>query len=53
MEDYDPSLALKGLKIVCAGWESQKDKSLKSKKADILYRIAGIYMAEAKRMGKT
>ncbi|MHB8137730.1 MAG: type VI secretion system protein TssA [Smithellaceae bacterium] len=53
LEDYDPSLALRGLKIVCVGWESQKDKSLKSKKADVLYRIAGIDMAEAIRMGKT
>lgn len=51
LEDYDSALALKGLKMVCAGLESQDDESLKSKKADVLYRIARIDMAEAIRLG--
>ncbi len=32
LENYDSALALKGLKMVCEGLESQNDESLKSKK---------------------
>ena len=52
LENYDSALALKGLKMVCEGLESQNDESLKSKKAEVLYRIAKIDMAEAIRLGK-
>ncbi len=31
LENYDSALALKGLKMVCEGLESQNDESLKSK----------------------
>ncbi len=51
LEDYDSALALKGLKMVCTGLESQNDESLKRKKTDVLYRIARIDMAEAIRLG--
>ncbi len=53
LENYDPPLALKGLKMAWVGLESQNDESLKSKKADVIYRIAGIDMAEAIRLEKT
>ncbi|MDD4357480.1 MAG: type VI secretion system domain-containing protein, partial [Smithellaceae bacterium] len=53
LENYDSALALKGLKMVCSGLESQNDESLKSKKVDVLYRIAKIDMVEAVRLGKT
>ena len=52
LENYDSALALKGLKMVCEGLESKNDESLKSKKAEVLYRIAKIDMAEAIRLGK-
>ena len=53
LENYDSALALKGLKMVCTGLELQDDESSKSKKAEVMYRIAKIDMAEAVRLGKT
>jgi len=52
LEDYDPALALRGLKMAWQGMESQNDEALKSKAADVLYRIARIDMAEVIRLGK-
>jgi type VI secretion system protein VasJ len=53
LENYDSALALKVLKMVCTGLGLQKDESLKSKKSDVLYRIAKIDMAEAIRLGNS
>lgn len=52
LEDYDPALALRGLKLAWQGMESQNDETLKAKASDILYRIARIDMAEVIRLGK-
>lgn len=51
LEEWDPDLALEGLKLVWVGFNSQTDKALKSKAADILNRIARLDPAEALRLG--
>ncbi len=53
LEDYDPAVAIRGLKLAWLGIESQNDESLKGKAADLLYRIARIDMAEVVRLGKS
>jgi type VI secretion system protein VasJ len=53
LEEYDPKLALKGLKLVWAGLQSQSDPSVKGKADEILHRIAKIDWAEAIRMRKS
>jgi len=52
LEEYEPSLTLRGLKLVLSGLESQPEASFKIKTADVLYRIARLDMAEAVRLGK-
>jgi len=52
LEDYDPALALKGLKLVWAGLELQNDPSAKIKTSDIVDRIARIDMAEVIKLTK-
>lgn len=52
LEEWDPDLALEGLKLVWAGFNSQTDKALKGKAGDILNRIAKLDPAEALRLGK-
>ncbi|NPV05339.1 MAG: type VI secretion system protein TssA [Syntrophaceae bacterium] len=52
LEEYEPSLTLRGLKLVLSGLESQPEASFKTKTADVLYRIARLDMAEALRLGK-
>ncbi|MGB4220849.1 MAG: type VI secretion system protein TssA [Smithellaceae bacterium] len=52
LEDYDPALALRGLKLVWAGLELQNDPSVKIKTSDVLDRIARIDMAEVIKLSK-
>jgi type VI secretion system protein VasJ len=52
LEDYDPMLALRGLKIAWQGMDAQNDERMKAKATDILHRIACIDMAEMIRLGK-
>ncbi len=52
LEDYDPALALKGLKLVWAGLELQNDPSAKIKTSDIVDRIARIDMSEVIKLTK-
>ncbi len=51
LEEWDPDLALEGLKLVWVGFTAQEDKAFKSKAADILNRIARLDPAEALRLG--
>ena len=53
LEEYEPALTLRGLKLALSGLESQADPSFKVKAADVLYRIARLDMAEAIRLGKS
>jgi type VI secretion system protein VasJ len=53
LEEYDPKLALKGLKLVWAGLHLQADQFAKEKADEILHRIAKIDWAEAIRMRKS
>ncbi len=52
LEQWDPELALKGLKIAFIGFDSQSDEELKSKAKEMLNRIAKINPAEALRFKK-
>ncbi len=51
LEEWDPDLALEGLKLIWAGFNAQKNKESKSKAAEILNRIAKLDPAEALRLG--
>jgi type VI secretion system protein VasJ len=53
LEEYDPKLALRGLKLVWAGLHSQSDQFSQKKADEILHRIAKIDWAEAIRMRKS
>ncbi len=50
LEKWDPELALKGFKAAWSGLTRLSDKTLKSKAADILSRIARLDSTEALRM---
>jgi type VI secretion system protein VasJ len=50
--EWDPDLALKGLKIVWVGFDALSDQESKSKASDTLNRIAKLDPAEAIRLGK-
>jgi type VI secretion system protein VasJ len=47
LEEWDPHLALKGLKVVWHGLSALSDESIKTQAADILNRIAKLDPAEA------
>ncbi len=47
LEEWDPDLALEGLKMIWVGFNSQKDKADKSKAMEILNRIARLDPAKA------
>jgi type VI secretion system protein VasJ len=53
LEEYEPALTLRGLKLILSGLESQTDASFRVKTADVLYRIARLDMAEAVRLEKS
>lgn len=52
LEEYDPVLALKGLRLVWLGLEGQSDAKLKEKAADTWQRIARLDLCEVIRLGK-
>lgn len=52
LEEYDPELAVKGLKVAYTGLASQSDSASKERAFEVLQRIAKLDLAEAIRMGK-
>jgi len=52
LEEWDPQLALQGLKIVWTGLNAQADPTSQSKAVDTLSRIARLNPVEALRIGK-
>ena len=52
LEEYDPMVALKSLKLVWLGLDSQTDQESKKKAAEVMHRIAKIDLAEVIRLGK-
>lgn len=51
LEEWDPDLALRGLKTIWLGWNNAPDPALKEKLAEIILRIAKLDLAEAMRLG--
>ncbi len=52
LEQWDPDLALKGLKVILAGFKAHTDSEIKAKAVDILGRIAKLDAVEALNLGK-
>ncbi|ANA41319.1 type VI secretion protein [Geobacter anodireducens] len=52
LEEYDPVLALRGLKLAWAGFDSQTEPRFKEKAADALHRIARLDPVEMVRLTK-
>ncbi len=52
LEEWDPNLALKGLKMAWLGFDAHPDKEVKGRGLETLDRIAKLDPAEALRMGK-
>ncbi len=52
LEEYDPELALKALKVVWLEWSAQSNQASKEKATEMLDRIAKLDLAEAIRMAK-
>jgi type VI secretion system protein VasJ len=52
LEEWDPSLALKGLKMVLQGFSTLSDESVKDQTSDVLKRIAKLDPAEALMFSK-
>jgi type VI secretion system protein VasJ len=52
LEDWDPELALKGLKMVFQGYNAHSDKAIKQQSEQILKQIGKIHPVEAFRLGK-
>jgi type VI secretion system protein VasJ len=50
--EFDPALAIRGLKVVWIGFQAQVDQASKEKAAETLQHIAKLDPAEAIRMGK-
>lgn len=53
LEEYDPILALRALKVVWLGWSAQSHQASKEKATEMLDRIAKLDLTEAIRMGKS
>lgn len=51
LEEWDPELALRGLKMVWLGWNSAPEPALKEKIGEIILRIAKLDLVEAMRLG--
>lgn len=51
LEEWDPDLALRGLKTIWLGWNNAPEVALKEKLAEIIMRIAKLDLAEAMRLG--
>ncbi|AJE02302.1 type VI secretion system protein TssA [Geobacter pickeringii] len=52
LEEYDPSLALQGLKLAWLGFDAQAEPRFKEKAAETLHRIARLDPAEMVRLAK-
>lgn len=52
LEQWDPDLALNGLKTILTGFKKHTDQNIKERSADILNRIAKIDAVEALKLGK-
>lgn len=52
LEEYDPALALRGLKLAWAGFDSQAEPRFKDKAAEALHRIARLDPVEMVRLAK-
>ncbi len=52
LEEYDPEIALKGLKLVWLGMNSQPDPVFKEKAAETFHRIARLDLTEVIGLGK-
>ena len=52
LEEWDPNLALKGLKMVWQGFSTHSDEVGKKQATDVLNRIAKLDPTEALRLGK-
>jgi type VI secretion system protein VasJ len=52
LEEYDPTVALKGFKLVWLGLDSQPDPDSKKKAAEVMNRIAKLDLAEVIRLEK-
>jgi len=53
LEEYEPELALKALKVAWQGLNAQSDQTSKDKALNALHRIAKLDLTEAIRIGKT
>lgn len=51
LEEWDPELALRGLKIIWLGWSNAPEPPWKERLAEIIWRIAKLDLAEAMRLG--
>jgi type VI secretion system protein VasJ len=52
LEEYDPALALRGLKLAWVGFDSQAEPRFKEKAAEALHRIARLDPVEMVRLAK-
>jgi type VI secretion system protein VasJ len=52
LEEYDPALALRGLKLAWHGFDSQNEPRFKDKAAEALHRIARLDPVEMVRLAK-
>ncbi|RNC71726.1 MAG: type VI secretion system protein TssA [Desulfuromonadales bacterium] len=52
LEEYDPALALQGLKLAWVGFDSQTEPRFKDKAAEALHRIARLDPVEMVRLAK-
>jgi type VI secretion system protein VasJ len=52
LEEYDPELALKGLRLAWLGMSAQPDPMFKEKATETLHRIARLDLTEVIRLGK-
>ena len=53
LEEFDPELALRCLKVIWFGLHPQSDQTWKDKANEVLHRVAKLDLAEAIRMGKS
>ncbi len=51
LEEWDPELALRGLKTIWLGWNNAPEPALKDKLGEVILRIAKLDLAEAMRLG--
>jgi type VI secretion system protein VasJ len=52
LEEWDPMLALQGLKVIWSGFQKMSDKEAKERAALVLHQISRIDPVEALRIGK-